>query len=253
VTGLKKNKETDFMRSIKSVAANILMTVATLGIVATSALAGPITQPVGLVAGDQYRLAFVTSDTRDATSSNIGDYNSFVNTVGLAATGIGGWKAIASTSAIDARDNTATNPFDGSDPNLAIYRLDGLKVADDNFDLWTGSTLPRLDHSLSIDETGVAIPGFANYAWTGTSADGTKYVWPLGHAGINLAGRIESNSNTWIFSDGFDEKTLLHLYAISGVITVPGTGGKIPEPTTLAIFGLGLAGLCLMRRRKPAA
>lgn len=239
------------MRSIKSVAATIFMTVVAVGMMATSALAGPITQPAGLVAGDQYRLAFVTSDTRDATSSDIGDYNSFVNTIGLAATGIGGWKAIASTSAVDARDNTDTNPT--ASVGVQIYLLDdgSTKIADNNADLWTGSTLPRLDHALDMDETGTTIPGLANYAWTGTSSDGTKYIWPLGRVGTNLAGRIESNSTTWIFSSGFDAKTALHLYAISGVITVPGPGsGDLPEPTTLAIFGLGLAGLGFMRRRR---
>ena len=72
----------------------------------------PITVPSDLNPGDPYRLAFVTSTTRDATSTNIADYNNFVSGVAngvtqLAALGTT-WKAIGSTSADDARDNTGT-------------------------------------------------------------------------------------------------------------------------------------------------
>jgi len=35
--------------------------------------------PVGLNPGDPYRLIFVTSIARDALSTNIADYNSFVH------------------------------------------------------------------------------------------------------------------------------------------------------------------------------
>jgi hypothetical protein len=41
----------------------------------TSTLAGIIAVPTDLGVGDQYRLAFVTSTTTDATSTNIDDYN----------------------------------------------------------------------------------------------------------------------------------------------------------------------------------
>jgi hypothetical protein len=81
---------------------------------ATHARAVPITAPPGLDPGDQYRLAFVTSTLRDATSANIADYNAYVTTVAnavpellaLATT----WTAIGSTASVDARDNTGTNP-----------------------------------------------------------------------------------------------------------------------------------------------
>lgn len=81
---------------------------------ASESRAVPITQPTGLNPGDQYRLVFATSTTRDATSSNIADYNAFVTGVAdsvpelllLGTT----WTAIASTASVDARDNTSTNP-----------------------------------------------------------------------------------------------------------------------------------------------
>ena len=37
-----------------------------------------ILHPDGLSVGDQYRIIFVTSDTRNGQSSNIDDYNEFV-------------------------------------------------------------------------------------------------------------------------------------------------------------------------------
>ena len=54
-----------------------IVAVMLLGL-ATENLAAPITLPTGLNPGDQYRLGFVSSTTRDATSQNIADYNDFV-------------------------------------------------------------------------------------------------------------------------------------------------------------------------------
>ena len=54
---------------------------AVLVLSASAAHADPITVPTDLNPGDEYRLAFVTSTTRDATSTNIADYNAFVTTV----------------------------------------------------------------------------------------------------------------------------------------------------------------------------
>src|SRR5690242_18076131 len=88
-----------------------------------------ITVPPSLSVGDQYRLVFVTSTARNATSTNIADYNTFVtNTangvaelVSLGTT----WKVIGSTSSVSARDNTGTNP---SSTGVPIYRLDGTRI-----------------------------------------------------------------------------------------------------------------------------
>ena len=43
--------------------------------------AAPVTAPTSLNVGDQYRLVFVTSAVRDATSTNIADYIAFVSGV----------------------------------------------------------------------------------------------------------------------------------------------------------------------------
>ena len=88
------------------------------------ASAAIVTTPTDLSFGDQYRLAFVTSTTRDPTSSDIGVYNMFVTTAAntqadLVALGTT-WTAIGSTFTTDARDNTGTNP---SSTGVPIYRL----------------------------------------------------------------------------------------------------------------------------------
>src|SRR5262245_19190294 len=107
-------------------------------LIASSASGIPITAPTGLNPGDLYRLAFVTSTTRSAYSSNIDDYNTFVTNVAntvpeLASLGTT-WKAIGSTATVDARDNTGTNPVpDGV--GVPIFLLNDTLLAADNFDL----------------------------------------------------------------------------------------------------------------------
>ena len=115
------------------------------------------------VAGDQYRLAFFTSATTDATSSDISTYNTWVQGLADASTvyDIGAdegvtWKAIGSTITVDARDNTLTNPYvDGI--GCAIYLLDGSTVvANDYADLWDG----EIAHIIDLTEQGQISTGW---------------------------------------------------------------------------------------------
>ena len=124
--------------------------------------------PDGLSPGDKYRIVFVTSGTRDATSSNINDYNTHVNTAANAVGAVTAplnqtdWKAIGSTASINALVNTGTNSV-----GVPIYLVDGTSlVASDNADLWDGELLSTID----LDEFGMTISSFV---WTGTSSDGT--------------------------------------------------------------------------------
>ena len=60
------------------------------------------------------------------------------------------WRAIASTPAVDARDNTGTNP---ASTGVPIYLLDGSTViANSNADLWDGNLLNPLnvDHPNTV-------------------------------------------------------------------------------------------------------
>jgi uncharacterized repeat protein (TIGR01451 family) len=205
---------------MKSMVAGVWMAGAVLALTASSALAAPITAPPGLSPGAQYRLAFVTSSAATAGSGNIGDYNAFVTTVANTQTALASlattWTAIGSTSSVDARDNTGTNPIGTGVP---IFLLDGVsKIADNNADLWDGT----IAHALNVTEAGNTQGQVS--VWTGTAANGTKSTAvnakELG-AGAVGAGLNSGTNGTWLLANGFDNISPNPLYAISGVLTVP--------------------------------
>ena len=135
-------------------------------------------------------------------------------------------------------------------------RRDGVRIADDNADLWDGALASRLYY-----DTGTAHPegwdghGFYDSSWTGTKTDGTQTgdgttnpqdgnALSTGPAtsgnNITLAthGRTDGgwiNAATGSGEDGRGR----HLMAMSGVI---------PEPSSLSLLALG--GLALLRRRR---
>jgi hypothetical protein len=200
--------------------------------------------PTDLNPGDQYRLAFVTSNTRNATSSNIDDYNMFVTTTAnnqsrLAALGTT-WTAIASTFTVDAKVNTHTNP-DTDGPGVPIYLLNNTRLADDNNDLWNGD----IQHPLAITETGDVLPD--RFVWTGTYIDGTQYE-PLGF-NRGAGGATSHNDFGWIVIDFRPTVVSSQLYSISGVLEVPDQTA-VPEPSSLMLCLVGLAGVLGLRYRQ---
>ena len=99
--------------------------------------------PSGLSAGDTFRLLFLSSTKRNGSSTDIADYNTFVQ--GRAAAGhadiqaySSGFTAVGCTSAVDARDNTATT-YSAADKGVPIYWLNGAKLADEYEDFYDGS------------------------------------------------------------------------------------------------------------------
>ena len=133
--------------------------------------------PEGLSAGDEFRLLFLTSTTRDATSSDIDDYNTFVRTRAAAGhTGIQehsqGFYAVASTADDDARDNTETT-YTASDKGVPIYWLGGNQLADDYEDFYDGTWDEEVN---TTDEAGNPrdVSTSADYPWTGSEHDGTE-------------------------------------------------------------------------------
>ena len=132
--------------------------------------------PDGLAAGDSFRLLFATSTTRDASSTDIADYNSFVQTAAAAGhTDIqaysAGFRAVGSTAAVDARDNTETTQT-RFDTGLPIHWLGGAKVADDYADFYDGDWD---DEANPTNESGSArsLSGLTN-PWTGSQDSGTE-------------------------------------------------------------------------------
>ena len=170
--------------------------------------------PSGINVGDSFRLLFLTSTTRDATSTNIADYNSFVqaraNAGHTAIRSFGGqFRALASTQADDARDNTAT-----TGTGVPIYWLNGAKAADNYADFYDGSwdTANAARNELGARNT-------ATRAYTGSSAHGTANNAYMGHSACVGRGWPNLTANT-ISSSCVAPSTTSPLYGLSPVITV---------------------------------
>ena len=109
-----------------------------------AALAAPITVPTSLNPGDQYRLLFLTIGKTNATSTNINTYNTFVTNDALAQPELVAlgttWKAVGSTAAVAARDNTGTLPaFAGGSLGVPIFLLNDTLLANSNDHLWSAN------------------------------------------------------------------------------------------------------------------
>ena len=224
-----------------------------LALEASPAAASIITVPTSLNPGDQYRLAFVTSTTRNATSTDISVYNKFVDDLAetvpeLAALNLD-WKAIASTSAIDARTNTSTDPTPAGDTGVPIFLLSDAKIADNYDDLWDSS----LDNALYATESGV-FPTGTFRVWTGTQTDGQASANPLGASSVTAGLDLNMNGG-WISWWTRPSTHSYHLYAMSPTLTVP--TNVVPEPSSVVIWAIGAVGLMgyrsIRKRKKTAA
>ena len=181
--------------------------------------------PSGLSDGDQFRLIFVTSGTRDATSSNIGVYNTFVQN--RAAAGhmeiraySSQFRVVGSTAAVDARDNTKT-----TGTGVPIYWLNGGKVANNYADFYDGGWSNEANPK---DESGggSTIPAGGLEVFTGSEDDGTEFFsgstsYALGKDSVSYGIPNHSLSQvtplSGVFTNSADTKSF---YALSPVFTV---------------------------------
>ena len=234
------------MRLIALFRHHVLPVVAAGFVAAGTATAGPIiSTPTGLNPGDHFRIVFVTTDELAATSANIADYNTFVNTEAQGATYNGStitWSALASTSTIDAKTNIGSY-------NDKVYMADGTLVtnSDTAAGLWSGALqIFTIDENLTSQVKG--------FVWTGTMADGTQVPgYGLGSTsgsayGTNFNGYSASH---WVYYSVGDPSTTKHLYGISSDLVVPGGASSVPEPSTAMLAGLGgLVALVYSLKRK---
>ena len=130
--------------------------------------------PSGLVAGDKFRLLFLSSTKTDGTSYDIADYNTFVQ--GRAAAGhpdiqaySAGFRAVGCTADSDARDNTGT-----TGTGVVIHWLDGTKVADDNADFYNENWDNEANDKNELGNNGPNTSQSVNYPLTGCKHIGTE-------------------------------------------------------------------------------
>ena len=130
----------------------------------------PLT-PAEVEPGERFRLLFITTGKRDAESSDIADYNAFVQNA--AASGhasirrhSSGFRAVASTPGVDARDNSAT-----TGTGVKIFWLNGNKLADDYADFYDGDWDDEVNRT---NENGSSESD--KCAWTGSDDDGTELI-----------------------------------------------------------------------------
>lgn len=223
---------------------------------ASSFTAAGFTLPA-LPPGTEFRLAFVTVGTTTATSTDIADYNAFVQADvvlhggddlnALGAT----WNAIGSTATVDARDNTGTNPEVA--PGVPIYLLNGTLLAANNADLWDGSVSSPLSVDLLMNPFPVR-----EFIWTGSTIYGTAATYVIRGSEVNRQlgasivgfGLSRSNTEPWIeqrtWVDG--STSGMGLYGLSSILVTP----RAPVPETGATFlllGVACAALGVFKRR----
>jgi len=192
-----------------------------------------ITTPAGLLPGETFRIVFVTDGTMAATSTNIADYNSFVNGMsgadgatydGVTVT----WSAIASTAMESASANIGSI-------DTPIYLSNGTLVSAAS-DLWSGS----LTNPINTDLAGTTFAS-GTTVFTGATASGGIASIPLGSSFAEV-GDVNSTTSNWISYQNppAPGANADHFYAISGILTVDG----VPEPSSLFLgmtaIGAGL-------------
>ena len=139
-----------------------------------------VLKPADIGAGERFRLMFISSTKRDATSTDIAAYNTFVST--LAAAGVtavqtyaNDFTAVVSTESVNARANTQTRATDTDAP---IYWVDRFsigangRVADGYADFYDGTW----QNTLGLSESGNILLNSSGSAWTGTNTDGTTHA-----------------------------------------------------------------------------
>jgi len=159
--------------------------------------------------GDTYRIAFVSSTTRDATSPDIADYHAHVQ----AAADAVGWnlatfKCIGqSFNDTDGRANSGTQ----SSVTDQILFGDSTKLADDSDDLWNGP-----DHTFSITELGTSYGG-------AVATGSTRKFGDPGQTNIEHGVAWATDGRWWQQFNG-SKGSQWHFYATSGTLTLQSTG-----------------------------
>jgi hypothetical protein len=217
--------------------------------VAGAAQAAPVSlaTPAGLNPGDTFRFLFVTSTTRNATSTDIADYNAFVNTDAGGAT-YGGttvnWNAVGSTSTVDARDNVG-----GFGTAVPVYLANGTKLANDLttnlFGLWGGNL--RAVPNITID--GLSLGASDPTTFTGSLSDGTSSGDHLGNI-TATRGVADVTTSSWIELASSFYGVSYRFYGLSDDLTVASAVPEIDPAGIGSVLALVTGALGLLERRR---
>lgn len=147
--------------------------------------------------GDQYRLAFYSAETRDASSADPAVYNEWVTAQAQMNPALAGssWTAMISTTTTNVLVNTNTAPADGG---LPVFAMDGkTAIARNNEDIWNGWSNP-----FATDPTGQS-----------------------GNATLRLASgstNLDSDGNEVVASQNVHYSPFLNQYGLGDSATVHG-------------------------------
>ncbi len=203
-----------------------------------------IVTPSDLAPGANYYLVMITGSVFTGASSNIADYDAFVNSEVAQNTDLAGitWKALGSTSTVSARDHLGIG-------NFPIYRLDGVRIADNATDLWDGS----IAVTGMTTYNGFLLPN--SFVWTGSNPDGTASTDYLGSATAVFGFTARSDAG-WIThqsgstATGSGTVSGHRMLGFSQMLTVGGPSPAVPEPSAMIVWGLVTSmGAMLSRRR----
>jgi hypothetical protein len=211
-----------------------------------------LTAPAGLAPGTHFRFIYLTSGATQATSTAIGDYNSFVQSDASGSTFAGAtvnWKAVASTATVNARDNVG-----GYGTSVPVYLVTGTRVSDNLTTsaggLWSGTLQAAPKVGINGTDLGLV------RVWTGSSADGTAFPGRTLGDVQPMFGYSNDTGNRWIFFTTETNVASRRFYAVSEELVVP---AAIPVPTLsqwwMLLLGLMLAGgaVVLLQRGRLAS
>ena len=195
-------------------------------------------RPTGLVASDEFRLLFLTGFAHAPTSTDIADYNAYVqgDLNEFAHPAIrpyaSGFRVVGSTDDDDARDNTSTT-YTSTNMGLPIYWLAGNKVADDYADFYDGGW----DDEANPRHRGGTVRFPTNgEVWTGSDTDGTaRGGTSFGNTSVEI-GRLNGAGGPLNASTSLSNVSAQSLpyYALSQVFTVGSTANIAPVFTDTA-------------------